>query len=95
MAFGRYGVLLLALALAGSIAAKPKLPHTVGTFPTDGAAFVSLLLSVIFIVTGSQYFPSLVLGPVREEIDTQAVTRSLLNKTPADTPVQTSRATPP
>ena len=72
MAFGRFGFLLPALAIAGSLAAKPKLHPTGGTFPTDGPLFVGLLLSVILILAGLQYFPSMALGPIVEQIEMNA-----------------------
>jgi K+-transporting ATPase ATPase A chain len=66
MALGRFGVAIPALAIAGSLAAKPKLPPTMGTFPTDSVMFVGLVATVIVILTGLQYFPALALGPIGE-----------------------------
>ncbi len=54
------------LALAGSVAAKPKTPETAGTFPTTGPLFVGLLIGVILVLGGLQFFPALALGPVVE-----------------------------
>ncbi len=54
------------LALAGSLAAKKKIPASAGTFPTDGPLFVGLLVGVIVILYLLQYFPALSLGPVVE-----------------------------
>ncbi len=52
--------------MAGSIAAKPKLEASTGTFPTDGPLFVGLLVGVILIMGGLQFFPALALGPIVE-----------------------------
>ena len=54
------------LAMAGSIAAKPKLAPTAGTLPTHGPLFVSLLIGVILIMGGLQFFPAQALGPIVE-----------------------------
>lgn len=66
MLFGRFAVLIPVLAIAGSLAAKPKLPHSAGTFPTDGPLFVGLLIGVIVILGGLQYMPADTLGPIAE-----------------------------
>lgn len=66
MLFGRFAVLLPVLAIAGSLAAKPKLPHSTGTFPTDGPLFVGLLIGVIIILGGLQFMPADTLGPLAE-----------------------------
>ena len=72
MAIGKFGVTLPVLAIAGSLVAKPKLPPTAGTFPTDGALFVGLVTAVILILTGLQYFPALALGPIDEQFEMSA-----------------------
>jgi len=69
MAFGRFGAAVPVLAIAGSLAAKPKLATTTGTFPTDGPLFVGLVAAVILILTGLQYFPALALGPINEHFE--------------------------
>ncbi len=66
MLLGRFAYAIPVLAIAGSLAAKPKLGATTGTFPTDGPLFVSLLLGVILIMGGLQFFPALALGPIVE-----------------------------
>ncbi len=73
MMIGRYGYFVPVLAVAGSLAAKQKLQPTAGTFPTDGAPFVILLLSVTLIIAGLQFFPSLALGPIAEQIEMQTL----------------------
>ncbi len=66
MLLGRLAYVVPVLALAGSLAAKKKVPTSAGTFPTDGPLFVGLLVGVIVILYLLQYFPALSLGPVVE-----------------------------
>jgi len=66
MLLGRFAYVIPVLAIAGSLAAKPKLAATNGTFPTDGPLFVGLLVGVILIMGGLQFFPALALGPIVE-----------------------------
>jgi K+-transporting ATPase ATPase A chain len=66
MIIGRFAMIVPMLAVAGSLAAKPKIPESAGTFPTHGPLFVGLLVSVILIMGGLTFFPALVLGPVAE-----------------------------
>jgi K+-transporting ATPase ATPase A chain len=58
--------IVLALALAGSLARQRSVPTTAGTLPTHTALFVMLLAGVIIIVAGLTYFPALALGPLAE-----------------------------
>jgi potassium-transporting ATPase potassium-binding subunit len=66
MLLGRFAFLVPVLAIAGSLAAKPKVPQSAGTFPTDGPLFIGLLIGVILILGGLQYLPALALGPLAE-----------------------------
>jgi K+-transporting ATPase ATPase A chain len=66
MVIGRFFVMIPALAIAGSLAAKKTLPASAGTFPTHGPLFVGLVVGVILIVGGLTFFPSLALGPLVE-----------------------------
>ena len=66
MLLGRFGYVIPVLAMAGAIAVKPKLAPTAGTLPTHGPLFISLLLGVILIMGGLQFFPSQALGPIVE-----------------------------
>jgi K+-transporting ATPase ATPase A chain len=45
---------------------KKRVPAGPGTFRTDGAMFLILLLSVIVIVGALTFFPALTLGPIVE-----------------------------
>ena len=66
MLLGRFAFMIPVLAIAGSLAAKPKLQASAGTFPTDGPLFVGLLIGVILILGGLQFLPALSLGPLAE-----------------------------
>lgn len=65
---GRFGVILPVLAIAGSLAAKPRSAPTAGTLPTHGALFVALLIGTILLVGLLNYVPALALGPVIEHL---------------------------
>jgi K+-transporting ATPase ATPase A chain len=66
MLLGRFAYVLPVLAMAGSLAVKPKLAPTAGTLPTEGPLFVGLLIGVIIIMGGLMYFPAQSLGPIVE-----------------------------
>ena len=63
---GRFVPMFAALALAGSLARKKIVPASAGTFRTDGATFVVLLVGVIALTAGLMIFPALTLGPIVE-----------------------------
>src|SRR4029077_15059660 len=52
MLVGRFWMIIPAMAIAGSLAAKKTVPASAGTFPTDGGLFVGLVVGVILIVGG-------------------------------------------
>jgi K+-transporting ATPase ATPase A chain len=66
--FGRWLLIVPALAVAGSLARKRPVPASTGTFPTDGATFGVLLLAVTLILVGLTYVPVLSLGPIAEQL---------------------------
>ncbi len=68
MLLGRFGYVVPVMAIAGSLAAKVKAPASAGTFPTDGSLFIGLLIGIILILGGLQFFPALALGPVAEHL---------------------------
>jgi K+-transporting ATPase ATPase A chain len=68
MLVGRFWMIIPAMAIAGSLAAKKSIPVSSGTFPTTGGLFVGLVVGVILIVGGLTFFPALALGPVVEEL---------------------------
>jgi K+-transporting ATPase ATPase A chain len=72
MLLGRFAYVVPVMAIAGALAAKKKVPVSSGTFPTHGPLFVGLLIGVILILGGLQYFPALALGPIVEHFLMQA-----------------------
>jgi K+-transporting ATPase ATPase A chain len=66
MLLGRFAYLVPVLAMAGALASKPRIAASSGTFPTDRPLFVGLLIGVILILGGLQFFPALALGPIIE-----------------------------
>ena len=72
MLVGRFFVIVPALAIAGSLAAKKTVPVSAGTLPTHGGLFVGLLVGVILILGGLTFFPALALGPVTEHLSAAA-----------------------
>jgi potassium-transporting ATPase potassium-binding subunit len=68
MWFGRFGVIVPVLAMAGALAAKKRLPANAGTMPTHGPLFVLLLIGTVLLVGLLNYVPALALGPVVEHL---------------------------
>jgi len=68
MLIGRFGVIIPVLAIAGNMAKKKITPDSSGTFRTDNALFIGLLIAVILIVGGLTFFPALSLGPIMEHL---------------------------
>lgn len=68
MGFGRFGVIIPVLALAGRLAAKARLAQTSGTLPTHGLLFVLLLPGTVLLVGALNYIPALALGPLVEHL---------------------------
>lgn len=68
MFVGRFLMIVPALAIAGSLAAKKSIPRSMGTFPTTGGLFVGLVVGVILIIGGLTFFPALALGPIVEHL---------------------------
>jgi K+-transporting ATPase ATPase A chain len=68
MLMGRFLPIVLALAIAGSLAGARVHAQTRATLDTPGPTFVVFLLGVIVIVGGLIYLPMLILGPIGERI---------------------------
>ncbi len=68
MLIGRFAFLIPLLAIGGSLAQKRVVPAGLGTFPTNGAMFVGLLIGIIIIVGALTYFPAYALGPIVEHL---------------------------
>ena len=57
-----------ALAIAGSMVQKKKVPVSAGTLPTHTPLFVFWLIAVVVIVGALSFFPALSLGPIVEKL---------------------------
>jgi len=68
MLIGRFAVIIPALAIAGSLAKKGKVPMSSASFPSTGALFVIMLVSVVVIVGALTFFPVFSLGPILEHL---------------------------
>lgn len=66
MLLGRFAYIIPVLAIAGALVRKPRSAPSAGTFPTDRPLFVGLLIGIILIMGGLQFFPALALGPIVE-----------------------------
>jgi K+-transporting ATPase ATPase A chain len=72
MFVGRFFMIIPAMAIAGALAAKKTVPASSGTFPTTGGLFVGLVVGVILIIGGLTFFPALALGPIVEQLASNA-----------------------
>ncbi len=77
MLFGRFVPAIAVLAIAGSLVVKPKLAPSTGTLPTHGPLFIGLVIGVILILGGLQFFPALALGPLVEHFQVLDVVAGL------------------
>ena len=68
MFLGRFAIIVPVLAIAGSLVGKKIAPPSPGTFPTTGLTFVGLLIAVVLIVGGLNFFPALSLGPIVDHL---------------------------
>jgi K+-transporting ATPase ATPase A chain len=68
MWLGRFWPIVAVLAVAGSLAAKKRVPVTSGTMPTHGATFIILLIGTVLLVGALTFVPALALGPIAEHL---------------------------
>ncbi len=66
MLLGRFAYVVPVMAIAGSLSAKTRVAPSAGTLPTATPLFVGLLIGVILILGGLNFFPALALGPIVE-----------------------------
>lgn len=66
--FGRYGIIIPVLALAGALAEKNTVPPSAGTLPTHTPLFVMVVVAVVLLVEVLTYVPSLAMGPLAEHV---------------------------
>jgi K+-transporting ATPase ATPase A chain len=69
MLFGRFAYAIPVMAIAGALAVKTRVAPSAGTFPTHTPLFVGLLIGIILILGGLQFFPALALGPIVEHFE--------------------------
>jgi K+-transporting ATPase ATPase A chain len=68
MFFARYWIIIPVLALAGSMAAKKKVPAGAGTLETHTPLFIFFLVGVVVIIGALTFIPALALGPIVEHL---------------------------
>ncbi len=68
MLFARYWLAVPALAIAGSLVQKKRIPVTAGTLSTHTPLFVFWLIAVVVIVGALSFLPALSLGPIVERL---------------------------
>jgi K+-transporting ATPase ATPase A chain len=68
MLAARYWLAVPALALAGSLVRKKKVPVGSGTLPTHTPLFIGWLIAIVLIVGALNFFPALALGPIVEHL---------------------------
>jgi K+-transporting ATPase ATPase A chain len=68
MLFGRIGMFIPAIALAGSLAGKKAVAAGPGTFETHSPIFVVLLIGTIVVLGALTFFPADALGPIVEHL---------------------------
>jgi len=66
MLAGRIGLVGLALALAGRLAAQGRKAEGLGTLPCDTPMFGVLVLGTVLLVGALSFLPALALGPIAE-----------------------------
>ena len=71
MLVGRYGLAILALALAGRFAAVSKRPTSAGTMPSDSVLFGVMLAGTGLLVGALNFLPALALRPILEYFSIQ------------------------
>jgi K+-transporting ATPase ATPase A chain len=68
MLLARYWLVIPALAIAGSVVRKKRVPNSVGTLPTHTPLFIFWLITVVVIVGALSFLPALSLGPIVEQL---------------------------
>jgi K+-transporting ATPase ATPase A chain len=68
MLLGRYIPIIIPLAIAGSLALKPKVAESSGTLRTDTATFGLITFAVILFLGALTFLPVALLGPILEHL---------------------------
>ncbi|MBI2785528.1 MAG: potassium-transporting ATPase subunit KdpA [Legionella longbeachae] len=66
MLISRYWIAIPALAIAGSLVKKKRIPNSLGTLTTHTPLFVVLLVCIAIIIGALSFLPALALGPIVE-----------------------------
>jgi K+-transporting ATPase ATPase A chain len=66
---GRFWLMIPVLALAGSMAAKKRIPTSIGSMATHTPLFIWLLIGTVLLVGALTFVPALALGPVIEHLN--------------------------
>jgi len=68
MFLARFWLAIPVLAMAGSLAAKKKVPVSRGTLPTHTPLFIGWLIAVVLVVGALSFLPALALGPLVQHL---------------------------
>jgi len=68
MLVSRFWLIVLTLAVAGSLARKKYTPPGAGTLPTHTPLFVTFLVGIVLLVGALNFVPALALGPIVEHL---------------------------
>ncbi|MGO9387751.1 MAG: potassium-transporting ATPase subunit KdpA [Methanobacterium sp.] len=68
MLIGRFGTIIPAIALAGLLAQKGKVPITSASFPTTGPLFILIVVAVVILLGALTFFPVFTLGPILDHL---------------------------
>lgn len=68
MWLGRFAIIVPVMAMAGSFAAKKRIPEGSGTMPTHGPLFIAILIASVLLIGLLNYVPALALGPGVEHL---------------------------
>jgi len=68
MLVSRYWLAIPTLALAGSLAAKRRVPAGAGTLSTTSSLFIAWVIGVVILVGALNFVPALALGPIIEHL---------------------------
>jgi len=68
MLIGRFATIIPAIALAGLLAQKGKIPTNAATFPTTGPLFIILVLMVVILLGALTFFSVFAMGPGLEHL---------------------------
>lgn len=66
MFFGRYVVMMIQLAIAGSLMMKAPVNESSGSLKTDTGTFTVALFVIVVVISALTFLPVLVLGPIAE-----------------------------